>query len=132
MKSNPTERNDIMEEVYVVMDEGDGTIIGVFTSKIGAERGIMRCALELDDCSVLQINKEESNYDPRCTYYRIDYKEFSITETRLQDYPDGWSFFLLGGFRRVIFEMDYRLIPSGPLPHKFVIFIVFTNFIWLF
>lgn len=74
-----------METVYVVIDEGDGTLVGVSTSKSGAERCIMSRALENDDCNVLQIQKEESTYDPRCTYYRIDYLEFSITEVRLMD-----------------------------------------------
>lgn len=74
-----------METVYVVVDEGDGTLIGVFTSKSGAERGIMRCALECDDCNVLQISKETSQYNPYCTYYRVDYLEFSVTETNLID-----------------------------------------------
>jgi hypothetical protein len=74
-----------METVYVVVDEGDGTLIGVFTSKSGAERGIMRCALKYDDCNVLQVSKEESEYNTCCTYYRIDYLEFSVTETTLED-----------------------------------------------
>lgn len=74
-----------METVYVVVDEGDGTVIGVFASKSSAERGIMRCALEHEDCNVLQISKEESNYNPYCTYYKIDYLEFSMTETTLED-----------------------------------------------
>lgn len=74
-----------METVYVVIDEEDGTIIGVFASKSGAERGVMQYALRHEDCNVLQINKQESNYDPRCTYYKIDYLEFTITETDLMD-----------------------------------------------
>ena len=74
-----------METVYVVVDEGDGTLIGVFTSKCGAEKGIMRYALKRDDCNVCQVSKEISEYDSCRTYYRVDYLEFVVTETNLTD-----------------------------------------------
>jgi hypothetical protein len=73
-----------MQKVYVVTDTLDGKVVGVASSERSARRLMIKYITEYyEDCDILGGDNEQSNYDPRITYYEFDYVTFEITETNL-------------------------------------------------
>lgn len=71
-----------MQEVYVVVDQMDGTLVGVASTEKGAKQLVVKYVLDnYTDCDMLDISVKEYGFCETC--YQVDYASFTVTKTDL-------------------------------------------------